>query len=67
MQYTYNEMYEEALNAYTLMTKNKLFANANRLKLNIGNIYYKLGQYKKAIKLYHMALDQVPSAQKELR
>lgn len=60
-------MYVEALNTYTLMTKNKMFSTVNRLKINMGNIYYKLGLYSKAIKMYRMALDQVPSNQKELR
>ncbi|KAL9692408.1 hypothetical protein quinque_000119 [Culex quinquefasciatus] len=41
--------------------------NVNRLKINMGNIYFQLGLYTKAIKMYRMALDQVPSNQKELR
>lgn len=65
--YAKNEMYIEALNTYTLMTKNKMFPNVNRLKINMGNIYFQLGLYTKAIKMYRMALDQVPSNQKELR
>lgn len=44
-----------------------MFPNAHRLKVNMGNIYYKQGQYHKAIKMYRMALDQVPSSQKNLR
>lgn len=65
--YAKHEMYVEALNTYTLMTKNKMFPNVNRLKINMGNIYFHLGIYPKAIKMYRMALDQVPSNQKELR
>lgn len=65
--YALNDMYVEALNTYTLMTKNKMFPTVNRLKINMGNIYYKLGLFPKAIKMYRMALDQVPSNQKELR
>lgn len=65
--YAKNEMYIEALNTYTLMTKNKMFPNVNRLKINMGNIYFQLGLYTKAIKMYRMALDQVPGNQKELR
>lgn len=60
-------MYVEALNHYNLMIKNKLFDNVNRLKVNMGNIYFQLGLYPKAIKMYRMALDQVPNNQKELR
>ena len=66
-QYAANELYTEALNTYQLITKNRLFSNANRLKVNMGNIYYTLGQYHKAVKMYRMALDQVPSSQKNLR
>ena len=54
-------MYIESLNTYTLMTKNKMFPNVNRLKINMGNIYFNLGLFSKAIKMYRMALDQVPS------
>lgn len=56
--YYKNEMFIEALNTYTLMTKNKMFANVNRLKINMGNIYFQLGLFSKAIKMYRMALDQ---------
>lgn len=66
-QYAANELYTEALNTYQMITKNRLFSNANRLKVNMGNIYYTLGQYHKAVKMYRMALDQVPSSQKNLR
>ena len=51
-QYAANEMYTEALNTYQVITKNRMFNNAGRLKVNMGNIYFKLGQYAKAIKLY---------------
>lgn len=66
-QYAANEQYAEALNTYQLITKNRMFSNAHRLKVNMGNIYYKEGQYQQAIKMYRMALDQVPSSQKVLR
>ncbi|XP_055309394.1 intraflagellar transport protein 88 homolog [Sitodiplosis mosellana] len=65
--YAKSKMYVEALNTYAMMTKNKMFLNVNRLKLNMGNIYFQLGHFSKAIKMYRMALDQVPSNQKELR
>ncbi len=44
---------------FQVITKNRMFNNAGRLKVNMGNIYFKLGQYAKAIKFYRMALDQV--------
>lgn len=66
-QYAANELYTEALNTYQLITKNRMFSNAHRLKVNMGNIFYKQGHYDKAIKMYRMALDQVSSSQKNLR
>ncbi|KAF4530273.1 hypothetical protein B566_EDAN007314 [Ephemera danica] len=66
-QYENNAMYTEALNTYQAITRNRMFSNASRLKINMGNIYTRLGQLTRAIKLYRMALDQVPSAHKELR
>ena len=53
------EMYAEAIKTYSDIVKNKNYAAANRLRVNMGNIYFKLGQYAKAIKFYRMALDQV--------
>lgn len=65
--YAKSKMFVESLNTYAMMTKNKMFPNVNRLKINMGNIYFQLGHFSKAIKMYRMALDQVPSNQKELR
>lgn len=65
--YAKNKLFVEALNTYQLMTKSKMYPNVNRLKINMGNIYFELGVYPKAIKMYRMALDQVPANQKELR
>lgn len=36
--YTKSKMYVEALNTYAMMTKNKMFPNVNRLKINMGNM-----------------------------
>ncbi|XP_049304737.1 intraflagellar transport protein 88 homolog isoform X1 [Bactrocera dorsalis] len=66
-QYERNDMHIEALNTYSIMTKNKMFPHVNQLKLNMGNIYYKMGIYPKAIKMYRMALDSVPNNLKQLR
>ncbi|XP_065350191.1 intraflagellar transport protein 88 homolog isoform X2 [Cloeon dipterum] len=66
-QYESCGLLQEALNVYQAITKNRLFSNASRLKINMGNIHAKLGQYQRAVKLYRMALDQVPSAHKDLR
>ncbi|XP_037943172.1 intraflagellar transport protein 88 homolog [Teleopsis dalmanni] len=66
-QYENNDMHVESLNIYSIMTKNKMFPHVNQLKLNMGNIYYKMGIYPKAIKMYRMALDSVPNNLKQLR
>lgn len=67
VQYTKNGMYSEALNMYTEILKNRSFTNSSRMKLNIGKIYYLQGNYAKAIKFYRMALDQIPTTQKDTR
>ncbi|XP_071591483.1 intraflagellar transport protein 88 homolog isoform X3 [Heliangelus exortis] len=66
-QYAANEMYAEALNTYQVIVKNKMFNNGGRLKVNMGNIYFKQRNYSKAVKFYRMALDQIPSTHKEMR
>ncbi|KAL1518115.1 hypothetical protein ABEB36_001787 [Hypothenemus hampei] len=66
-QYAANELYVEALNTFQTITKNRMFSNAYRLKINMGNLYVKQGHFQMAVKMYRMALDQVPSTQKNLR
>ncbi|XP_014262316.1 intraflagellar transport protein 88 homolog [Cimex lectularius] len=66
-QYQNNEMNSEAINTYTALTSNRMFQNSNQLKVNMGNLYVRLGQIPKAIKMYRMALDQVPNTYKDLR
>jgi intraflagellar transport protein 88 len=65
--YHMNKMYEDALNTYQLIVKNKLYPHAGRLRVNMGNIYYEQKKFTQAIKMYRMALDQVPATSKELR
>jgi intraflagellar transport protein 88 len=60
-------MYEEALNTYQLIVKNKQYPQSGRLRVNMGNIYYEQKKFPQAIKMYRMALDQIPSTGKELR
>jgi intraflagellar transport protein 88 len=62
-----NKLYEEALNTYKLIVKNKQYPQSGRLRINMGNIYYEQQQYQQAIKMYRMALDQIPITGKELR
>ena len=65
--YVANEMYSEALSTYSLLVRNKLFAHAGRLRLNMGNVYFALRQYDKAARQYRMALDQVPTTHQLIR
>ena len=52
---------------YKAITQNRNFFNSARLKVNMGNIYVKMGQLSQAIKMYRMALDQTTTSQKFLR
>jgi intraflagellar transport protein 88 len=65
--YYHNKLYDEALNTYQLIVKNKHYPQSGRLRVNMGNIYYEQKKYPQAIKMYRMALDQVPVTGKELR
>ncbi|KAK3741791.1 hypothetical protein QZH41_001560 [Actinostola sp. cb2023] len=66
-QYHANKMFNEALNTYQVIVKNKMFSNAGRLRVNMGNIYFEQKKYPQAIKHYRMALDQVPTTHREMR
>lgn len=66
-------MFTEAIATYQAITRNRMFTNSEiksnltRLKVNMGNIYVKMGQLSQAIKMYRMAFDQAPAAHKDLR
>eukprot|EP00899_Mesostigma_viride_P015499 jgi/Mesvir1/23950/Mv10720-RA.2 len=66
-QYHRAQLYTEALNAYTAIIKNKAFSQPGRLRVNMGNVYYEQKKYPQAIKMYRMALDQVPATAKDVR
>lgn len=76
-------MNTEAMNQYNYILKNKLLPVPNRLyvktnwlhrsllmlcrRINIGNIYLHSKQYAKALKMYRMALDQIPEQNADLK
>ena len=49
------------------IVKNKAFPQSGRLRVNMGNIYFEQKKYPIAIKMYRMALDQIPATAKEIR
>ncbi|KAJ1565120.1 Intraflagellar transport protein 88, partial [Cladochytrium tenue] len=57
----------EALAAYGVVVKNRLFNQAGRLRVNMGNIYFAGQKYAQAVKMYRMALDQIPNTSREIR
>ncbi|KAH7352170.1 hypothetical protein KP509_19G033100 [Ceratopteris richardii] len=66
-QYERGKLLSEALSTYSQIVKNKQFTQGGRLRINMGNIYYKQENYPLAIKMYRMALDQTPNSYKETR
>ena len=60
-QYHASGLYSEALNTYSVIVKNKQYAQSGRLRVNMGNIYYEQKKYPSAIKMSRIALDQIPS------
>jgi len=52
-------MHTEALRIFEAIVKNKQFARGAHLRINMANIYFVVGDYRKAVKLYKMALDKV--------
>ena len=66
-QYHSSQMFQEAINTYQIIVRNKMFSNAGRLRVNMGNIYFEQRKYSQAIKQYRMALDQIPNTHKEMR
>jgi len=66
-QYHANGLYVEALKTYSMIVKNKQYHQSGRLRVNMGNIYFEQKKYPNAIKMYRMALDQIPNTGKEIR
>lgn len=66
-QYHVSKLYTESLNTYSSVVKNKQFSQSGRLRVNMGNIYFEQKKYPNAIKMYRMALDQIPNTAREIR
>ena len=67
LSYHRQQLYNEANNTYNVIVKNKMFTNAARLRVNVGNIFYEQHKYSQAVKYYRMSLDQIPNTHKEVR
>jgi len=61
VQFEANGSDNEALTHYTQIVKNKQYPGAGRFRVNMGNVYYRQGKYPGAIRMYRMALDQIPN------
>jgi intraflagellar transport protein 88 len=65
--YHKNALYTEALNTYSLIVRNKQYAQSGRLRVNMGNIYTEQKKYLLAIKMYRISLDEIPATDRDLR
>ena len=65
--YEGNQQVADALEIYTTIVKNKAFVGGGRVRVNMGNVHFNQKDFPKAIKMYRMALDQVPANQRGLR
>jgi intraflagellar transport protein 88 len=46
------------------IVRNSAYGQSWRLRINMGNAYFEQKKYSSAIKMYRMALDQVPPTSK---
>jgi len=67
IQHQANGNDNEALTIYTQIVKNKQYPFSGRFRVNIGNIYSKQEKWTGAIKMYRMALDQIPNDVQAIR
>eukprot|EP00929_Paragymnodinium_shiwhaense_P016842 TRINITY_DN12548_c1_g2_i2.p1 TRINITY_DN12548_c1_g2~~TRINITY_DN12548_c1_g2_i2.p1 ORF type:complete len:814 (-),score=200.11 TRINITY_DN12548_c1_g2_i2:227-2668(-) len=61
IQHQANGNDNEALTIYQQIVKNKQYPFSGRFRVNMGNIYFKQEKWTSAIKMYRMALDQLPN------
>merc|ERR1719401_1871614 len=67
IQHQANDNDNEALTIYTQIVKNKQYPFSGRFKVNMGNISFKREKWTEAIKMYRMALDQIPNDVQAIR
>mmetsp|Transcript_18116 Transcript_18116/g.51656 ORF Transcript_18116/g.51656 Transcript_18116/m.51656 type:complete len:833 (+) Transcript_18116:95-2593(+) len=67
IQHQANGNDSEALSIYTQIVKNKQYPFSGRFRVNMGNIYYSQEKWTAAIKMYRMALDQIPGNAQAVR
>lgn len=67
IQHQANNNDNEALTIYTQIVKNKQYPFSGRFRVNMGNIYFKQEKWTNAIKMYRMALDQIPNNVQAIR
>lgn len=67
IQHQANDNDNEALTIYTQIVKNKQYPFSGRFRVNMGNIYFKQEKWTGAIKMYRMALDQIPNDVQAIR
>lgn len=62
-----NNLLNDAIQEYTKLLSSKTQENSVCVRVNMGNIYYKMGEYKMAIKMYKMVIDMLNPKQKNLK
>jgi intraflagellar transport protein 88 len=67
IQHQANDNDSEALEIYTQIVKNKQYPFSGRFRVNMGNIHFKQERWTDAIKMYRMALDQIPNNVQAIR
>merc|ERR1719478_2028229 len=66
-QHQANDNDNEALTIYNQIVKNKQYPFSGRFRVNMGNVYFKQEKWTASIKMYRMALDQIPSNVQAIR
>lgn len=66
-KYELHSMWSDSLRTYQAIVKDRSFKNGPTMRMNMGNIYFNMGDYTKAIKMFQMTLDQTPEQFKTMR